>query len=155
MEAGQWLSLPERGVRTMYVSVTRDIKVLVEPNYLDDQSSPEDNYYAWAYRIRIENKGKEVVQLHSRYWQITDKHGRIQEVRGLGVVGEQPVLRPGEAFEYTSGAQLSTESGIMAGDLRDAGREWRDVPRQHPDLLAGQPARNPQSPIGACIKHLF
>lgn len=115
MEAGQWLSQPERGVRTMYVSVTRDIKVLVEPNYLDDQSSPEDNYYAWAYRIRIENKGKEVVQLHSRYWQITDKHGRIQEVRGLGVVGEQPVLRPGEAFEYTSGAQLSTESGIMSG----------------------------------------
>jgi len=115
MEAGQWLSQPERGVRTMYVSVTRDIKVLVEPNYLDDQSSPEDNYYAWAYRIRIENKSKEVVQLHSRYWQITDKHGRIQEVRGLGVVGEQPVLRPGEAFEYTSGAQLSTESGIMAG----------------------------------------
>jgi ApaG protein len=99
----------------MYVSVTRDIRVLVEPNYLDDQSSPEDNYYAWAYRIRIENKGKEIVQLHSRYWQITDKHGRVQEVRGLGVVGEQPVLRPGEAFEYTSGAQLSTESGIMAG----------------------------------------
>lgn len=99
----------------MYVSVTRNIRVMVEPKYLDDQSSPEDNYYAWAYRIRIENKGKEVVQLHSRYWRITDKHGRIQEVRGLGVVGEQPVLRPGEAFEYTSGAQLSTESGIMSG----------------------------------------
>src|SRR3989304_4760644 len=111
MEAGQWLSQPERGGLTMYVRVTRDIKVLVEPNYLDDQSSPEDNCYAWAYRIRIENKGKEVVQLHSRYWQITDKHGRIQEVRGLGVVGEQPVLRPAGGLGIRGGVRFRLQAG--------------------------------------------
>lgn len=102
----------------MYACTTRSIRVSVEPNFLDDQSSPEDNQYAWAYHIKIENIGKEIVQLHSRYWRITDKLGRIQEVRGMGVVGEQPVLRPGESFEYTSGTQLNTESGIMAGNYQ-------------------------------------
>ena len=102
----------------MYDKVTHNIRVSVEPSYLDDQSSPEDNYYAWAYRIRIENQGGDIVQLRSRYWRITDKLGRIQEVRGIGVVGEQPVLRPGEKYEYTSGAHLPTESGIMTGSYQ-------------------------------------
>lgn len=99
----------------MYDLTTRSIRISVEPLYLDDQSSPEDNYYAWAYKVRIENLGSEVVKLHSRHWRITDKWGRMQEVRGIGVVGEQPTLKPGETFEYTSGAHLTTESGIMAG----------------------------------------
>lgn len=102
----------------MYDKITRDIRVSVEPSYLDDQSSPEDNYYAWAYRVQIENRGRDIVQLRTRYWRITDKFGRVQEVRGVGVVGEQPVLRPGEKFEYTSGAHLPTESGIMAGSYQ-------------------------------------
>ena len=99
----------------MYNTTTRSISISVEPSYLDDQSSPDDNYYAWSYRIRIENQGKESVQLRTRYWRITDKLGRIQEVRGVGVVGEQPLLKPGEIFEYVSGAHLTTESGIMGG----------------------------------------
>lgn len=99
----------------MYDLMTRNIHISVEPSFLEDQSAPEHNHYAWAYRIRIENKGSEIVQLRSRHWRITDKLGRVQEVRGAGVVGEQPVLKPGDSFEYTSGAHLTTESGIMAG----------------------------------------
>ncbi|MBI3451841.1 MAG: Co2+/Mg2+ efflux protein ApaG [Rhodospirillales bacterium] len=99
----------------MYSETTRRIKVTVKPIYLDDQSSPADNHYVWAYHVRIENMGGDVVQLRNRYWRITDSTGRMQEVRGAGVVGEQPVLRHGEAFEYTSGTPLSTPSGIMVG----------------------------------------
>ncbi len=114
----------------MYNTTTRSIRISVEPSYLDDQSSPEDNYYAWSYKIRIENQGIEVVQLRTRHWRITDKLGRIQEVRGVGVVGEQPVLKPGDAFEYTSGAHLTTESGIMAGtyQMETSGGEMFNVP---------------------------
>ena len=99
----------------MYSKTTRSITVTVKPFFLDDQSSPEEAHYVWAYHVRIENGGAETVQLRHRYWQITDSLGRVQEVRGAGVVGEQPVLRPGEAFEYTSGTPLPTPSGIMMG----------------------------------------
>ncbi len=99
----------------MYEKTTRSISVTVQPTYLDDQSSPADNYYVWAYRVRIENQGAETVQLRDRHWRITDAMGRVQEVRGPGVVGEQPILKPGESFEYTSGTPLSTPSGIMVG----------------------------------------
>jgi ApaG protein len=99
----------------MYSEMTRSIKVTVKPFYLEDQSSPADNHYVWAYQVRIENHGGETVQLLRRYWRITDGIGRVQEVRGPGVVGEQPVLEPGEAFEYTSGTPLATPSGIMVG----------------------------------------
>jgi ApaG protein len=99
----------------MYQQTTRNISVQVKPSFLDDQSSPADNYYVWAYKVRIENHGKETVQLRDRHWRITDALGRVQEVRGPGVVGEQPVLRPGESFEYTSGTPLTTASGIMVG----------------------------------------
>jgi ApaG protein len=102
----------------MYQKTTRAIAVTVKPTYLDDQSSPADDYYVWAYEVRIENRGPETVQLRSRYWQITDAVGRIQEVRGPGVVGEQPVLKPGQAFEYRSGTPLTTPSGIMVGTYR-------------------------------------
>ncbi len=99
----------------MYTETTHSIEVTVKPYYLEDQSSPLDNRYIWAYHIRIANKGAQTVQLLRRHWKITDSLGRIQEVRGEGVVGEQPVLHPGEAFEYTSGTPLATPSGIMVG----------------------------------------
>ena len=102
----------------MYSETTRAIRITVKPFFLEDQSSPEESHYVWAYHVRIENQGPETVQLRNRYWRITDSMGRIQEVRGAGVVGEQPVLRPGETFEYTSGTPLGTPSGIMVGSYQ-------------------------------------
>lgn len=99
----------------MYRAVTRSIQVTVEPSFVEDESSPSDGRYVWAYRIEIVNLGIENVQLRSRFWRITDGIGRIEEVRGRGVVGKEPLLKPGESFEYTSGCPLSTPSGIMAG----------------------------------------
>lgn len=99
----------------MYTAVTRAIRVTVQPVFLEDQSAPAEGRYVWAYHVRIENEGEETVQLRTRHWRITDAMGRVQEVRGPGVVGEQPVLEPGEHFEYTSGTPLGTPSGIMAG----------------------------------------
>ncbi|MEE8499723.1 MAG: Co2+/Mg2+ efflux protein ApaG [Kiloniellales bacterium] len=113
----------------MYHETTRSIRVTVEPFYLEDQSSPSDGHYVWAYQVRIENHGDETVQLLNRYWRITDSLGRIQEVRGAGVVGEQPTLKPGESFEYTSGTPLHTPSGIMVGtyEMESAGGGRFDV----------------------------
>ena len=99
----------------MYDRTTRGIRIEVHPFYLEDQSTPDQGHFVWAYRVKIENVGLEPVQLLNRYWKITDAFGRIKEVRGPGVVGEQPRLDPGETFEYTSGTPLSTPSGIMAG----------------------------------------
>ena len=99
----------------MYQETTDTIRVTVKPIYLEEQSSPTENHFVWAYQVRIENTGGETVQLLNRHWHITDSMGRQQEVRGAGVVGEQPTLAPGESFEYTSGTPLSTPSGIMVG----------------------------------------
>ncbi len=99
----------------MYQEVTRAIRITVKPFYLEEQSSPEDGHYVFAYKVRIENQGLKTVQLRNRHWRITDEMGRSQEVRGAGVVGEQPVLNPGDSFEYTSGTPLKTPSGIMVG----------------------------------------
>lgn len=99
----------------MYRAITRGIEVTVTPQFIADRSSPEDAYYFWAYTIEIANHSDETVQLKTRHWRITDAQGRVQEVRGAGVVGEEPVLAPGEAFEYTSGVPLPTSSGFMAG----------------------------------------
>ncbi|MCB1386963.1 MAG: Co2+/Mg2+ efflux protein ApaG [Nitratireductor sp.] len=99
----------------MYRETTRKISVSVLPVYIDERSDPERNLYFWAYRVLIENGGEEPVQLVNRYWHITDETGSIEEVSGDGVVGEQPVIKPGEAYEYTSGCPLSTPSGIMVG----------------------------------------
>jgi ApaG protein len=98
-----------------YTATTRGIRVTVQSFYLADQSRPDEGKYVWAYRIRIENLGRETVQLLRRTWLITDARGRTQRVHGAGVVGEQPVLEPGEAFEYTSGTPLETPSGFMTG----------------------------------------
>ena len=102
----------------MYSKTTRSIRITVNPMYLEDQSAPSENHFVWAYHVRIENEGSETVQLRTRYWRITDSFGRVQEVRGPGVVGEQPVLEPGEAFEYTSGTPLAAPSGIMVGSYQ-------------------------------------
>ena len=99
----------------MYRTVTRNIEVTVTPRYLSERSSPESAYFFWAYTINLANLGPETVQLKTRHWRITDASGRLQEVKGAGVVGEQPVLRPGESFEYTSGVPLPTSSGFMTG----------------------------------------
>ena len=99
----------------MYRSVTRNIEVMVRPEYLADRSSPATGEYFWAYTIEITNRGDETVQLRTRHWRITDGMGRKQEVRGPGVVGKQPVLGPGETFSYTSGCPLSTPDGTMQG----------------------------------------
>ena len=99
----------------MYSETTRSIRVTVRPMFLDEQSSPGDHHFVWAYHVQIENLGQVPVQLLHRHWRITDSQGRVQEVRGAGVVGEQPLLQPGESFEYTSGTPLPTPSGIMVG----------------------------------------
>lgn len=99
----------------MYRAVTRQIEVIVEPSFLPERSSPEQGQFVWAYTVAIVNAGTETVQLKTRHWIITDGTGRREEVRGEGVVGEQPVLEPGERFEYTSGVPLQTPSGFMSG----------------------------------------
>lgn len=113
----------------MYSETTRHITVTVRPHYLEDQSSPGDARFVWAYRVRIENRGAERVQLMNRHWRITDALGRVQEVKGSGVVGEQPVLEPGASYEYTSGTPLSTPSGIMVGSyqMETAGGEKFEI----------------------------
>lgn len=99
----------------MYVAVTQNIEVVVDPDYRADRSDPARGRYFWAYTVEITNKGLLRVQLISRHWRITDGHGQLEEVRGLGVIGEQPVLKPGDTFRYTSGCPLTTPSGIMTG----------------------------------------
>jgi ApaG protein len=106
---------PSPPISPLYEKMTRGIRVVVKPSYLLDESEPDEGNFLWAYTVTIENHGDETVQLISRYWHITDAAGRVQEVRGPGVVGAQPVLEPGQAFEYTSGCPLPTPSGIMSG----------------------------------------
>lgn len=104
--------------RLLYERETRSIHVAVKPAYLDDQSDPDDGRYVWAYTVTIENRGHEAVTLLSRYWNITDGAGVVREVRGPGVVGAQPVIAPGEKFQYTSGCPLETASGVMMGSYQ-------------------------------------
>ena len=99
----------------MYSTTTKAIRVSVKPIFLDDQSTPSEDHYVWAYQVTIENTGSDTVQLINRHWQITDAQGRMQEVKGEGVVGEKPRLEPGQLFEYTSGTPLTTPSGLMMG----------------------------------------
>jgi ApaG protein len=122
----------------MYRAVTHDIEVSVEPFYLEDQSDPDDSRYVWGYRVTIVNNSDASVQLLSRYWHITDENGHVEEVRGPGVVGEQPVLDPGDSFQYSSGCPLSTPSGVMVGRYQmesEDGAEFEiDIPAFSLDL---------------------
>ena len=102
----------------MYQIITHDIKVAVQSFYLDNESDPEKPLFLFAYRVRIENQGYETVQLLKRHWIITDGDGHVRDVEGEGVVGEQPVLKPTESFEYTSGCPLPTPVGTMRGSYQ-------------------------------------
>lgn len=99
-----------------YEKTTHDVRVVVTPLFIEEESKPEDNFYLWAYQIRIENLGKETLQLTDRFWEITDANGISQTIYGAGVVGEQPVLKPGDTYQYTSTVPLSTTSGFMRGN---------------------------------------
>jgi ApaG protein len=116
----------------MYRAVTREIQVTVTPAYLAEQSNPDKGRYFWAYTVEIVNLGQHAVTLRSRYWQIRDSHGRLQEVRGDGVIGQQPRIEPGSRFEYTSGCPLETPAGIMSGQYQmqaaDGGLFAVDIP---------------------------
>ena len=103
------------------------IEVDVETRYIEEQSNPEQNYYVFAYTITIQNKGRQAAKLLTRHWVITDSNQKVQEVRGDGVVGEQPLLKPGEQFVYTSGTMLETAVGTMKGSyqmLADDGSQF-------------------------------
>jgi ApaG protein len=99
----------------MYRAVTRGIQITVKPRFIEDESSPMQGRFFWAYTVEIANLGGETVQLTMRHWQITDGEGRQQEVRGPGVVGEEPIIEPGHSFTYTSGCPLATPDGMMTG----------------------------------------
>jgi ApaG protein len=101
--------------KAAYRAVTRQIEVKVVPRFLPDRSSPENGYFFWSYTVTLTNRGRDTVQLKTRHWRITDAQGRLQEVKGAGVVGAEPVLKSGEHFEYTSGVPLPTPSGFMTG----------------------------------------
>ena len=98
-----------------YTTVTRGLRVTIRPFFLADQSDPAEGRYVWAYKVQVENLGPATVQLMKRTWIITDGTGRELRVHGDGVVGEQPILEPGESFDYTSGTPLPTPSGFMRG----------------------------------------
>ena len=105
----------------MYTATTRNITVRVQPQYLAEQSDPVSDQYVWLYTINIENGGTEAVQLLNRHWIITNAVGHVEEVQGPGVIGEQPVLQPGDSFQYTSGCPLRTPSGMMVGTYEMVG----------------------------------
>ena len=124
----------------MYEATTRAIKVTVRPQYRPDQSDPSQSQFAWAYHVRLENTGSETVQLRSRHWKIRDGNGRLQEVKGPGVVGQTPVLRPGESFEYSSGTPLSTPSGIMSGTYQMVNESGEQFDIEIPAFSLDSPA---------------
>jgi ApaG protein len=122
-----------------YELETRRIRVTVKPAYLDDQSSPEDDRYVWSYTVTIENRGNEPVQLLSRTWNIVDGFGRMQEKRGPGVVGAQPVIAPGTSFQYTSGCPLETSSGSMSGRYQMKSASGESFEAEIPAFLLESP----------------
>ena len=107
----------------MSTALTRGIRVTVRAQYLAERSSPKAGQYAFAYTVRIANEGEATAQLRSRHWIITDGEGKVQEVRGEGVVGEKPILKPGQAFEYTSWCMLETPHGSMRGTYQMVGAD--------------------------------
>lgn len=128
----------------MYTKTTSDVTISVEPIYLYHESQPENSIWVWSYTVRIENGSKDTLQLRTRHWRITDALGRTQEVRGPGVVGEQPVLKPGESFVYTSGTPLGTPSGIMAGTYEMEAPGGRMVEVEVPAFSLDSPGASKQ-----------
>lgn len=105
----------------LYEALTHGVRIRVRPEYQAEQSSPDEGYYFWSYTIEIQNESSVAVQLKTRFWRITDSTGRTEEVRGAGVIGQTPVIEPGQSFTYTSGCPLPTPSGIMVGSYQMAG----------------------------------
>jgi len=112
-----------------YLQTTGDITVRVQPKFMETDSDPSSGRFLWSYTVEIANGGPYAVQVLSRFWQITDGNGQIEEVAGKGVIGKQPVIEPGDTFSYTSGAPLRTPSGIMGGrySVRDDNGTVYDV----------------------------
>jgi ApaG protein len=127
----------------MYEAITHKIRVRVTPEYVPAQSEPEDDYFFWAYNVEITNLGKETVQLKTRHWRITDANGRTEEVRGPGVVGEQPVLEPGQSFNYSSGCPLKTPQGLMVGSYQMVGDDGRMIDVAIPAFSLDSPFNRP------------
>ncbi len=98
-----------------YTLTTNFVEVTVLPIYIEEQSIPYENCYVWMYNVKIKNKSQSTIQLLSRHWQIIDYKGKVNEIAGVGVIGEQPVIKSGEVFKYTSGTYLNAPSGIMQG----------------------------------------
>jgi ApaG protein len=107
----------------MYQAVTHLIAVSVEPQFLAERSEPRQNQFFWAYTVDIENRSDKAVQLKRRHWIITDGRGQKHEVKGPGVVGEEPIIAPGESFRYTSGCPLDTPDGFMVGHFTMIGED--------------------------------
>ena len=99
----------------MYSKTTNDVTVTVKPYFLDDQSSPQESHFVWAYQVNITNSSSKSIKVSHRNWLIIDANGKVINVQGEGVVGEFPIIEPGQTFEYTSGTPLKTNSGIMQG----------------------------------------
>jgi ApaG protein len=128
----------------MYETQTRNIRVAVQPAFLDDQSDPGEQRYLWSYTVTIENKGADTVQLLSRHWHITDGHGQVKEVKGPGVVGAQPVIPPGQKFQYTSGCPLPTASGAMEGRYIMRASTGEDFEAEIPGFVLESPHEHRQ-----------
>ena len=128
----------------MQSAVTRHIEVSVETNFLEKDSDPADQYFVWAYRITITNHSDEGVKLLKRHWQITDAAGRLHEVRGDGVVGEQPIIVPGGSFTYSSGTPLGTPSGFMRGSYQMQNQDGDDFDVDVPAFSLDSPDDAPQ-----------
>ena len=126
----------------MYRAKTHGITVTVTPTFLEDQSDPDAGRWVWAYTVEIANGSAGVTQLRSRYWQITDANGHVEEVEGPGVVGEQPTLSPGDSFTYTSGCPLTTPSGFMRGHYRMQSAEGAAFEVEIPAFSLDVPAQS-------------
>ncbi|WP_374306929.1 Co2+/Mg2+ efflux protein ApaG [Methylocella sp.] len=123
----------------MYSAVTQDIQITVLPEFVPERSDAEQAAYFWAYTVEIANQSDRTVQLTARHWKITDGNGKLEEVRGPGVVGEQPILKPGETFRYTSGSNLTTPSGIMSGVYRMVDENGEEFDAQIPVFSLDSP----------------
>lgn len=130
----------------MFNAITNGISITVMPVYIDERSDPENGQHFWAYRVIIENRSQETIQLLSRYWKIIDGEGHVDEVEGEGVVGVQPVIKPGTDFTYTSGCPLNSTSGIMQGhyvvSLQDNSLRKVEIPAFPLDLPGIDPVIN-------------
>jgi ApaG protein len=128
----------------MYEAVTEGIRVRVTPQYLEEESSPDEDRYVWAYTVDIVNEGSETVQLRSRHWRITDASGRTEEVKGKGVIGQTPVMAPGTSFSYTSSCPLTTPSGIMSGSYRMTTDNGQNIDVSVPAFSLDSPHSKPR-----------